>query len=37
MVRKKVILHFPRELLKEPIVHNLGQQFNLTTNIPWRR
>ena len=33
MVRKLVILNFPRELLKEPIIHNLGQQFNLVTNI----
>ena len=33
MVRKKVIMNFPRELLKEPIIHNLGQQFNVTTNI----
>jgi len=33
MVRKRVILHFPRELLKEPIIHNLGQQFNITINI----
>jgi len=33
MVRKKVIMHFPRELLREPIIYTLGQQFNVTTNI----
>ena len=33
MVKKLVILNFPRELLKEPIIHNLGQQFCLVTNI----
>ena len=24
---------FPPELIKEPIIHNLGQQFNIVTNI----
>ena len=33
MARKKVIMHFPRKLLKEPIVYTLGQQFNVATNI----
>ena len=33
MVNKLVLLNFPRELLKEPIIFNLGQQFNLVTNI----
>ncbi len=33
MAKKLVILNFPRELLKEPIIHNLGQQYNLITNI----
>ena len=33
MVRKRVILHFPREKLKDPIIHNLGQQFNITIKI----
>ena len=33
MAKKLVILNFPRELLKEPIIHNLGQQFCLMTNI----
>lgn len=33
MAKKIVILNFSRELLKEPIIHNLGQQFCLVTNI----
>ncbi|MCJ7769585.1 MAG: NIL domain-containing protein [Dehalococcoidales bacterium] len=33
MAKKLVILNFSRELLKEPIIHNLGQQFCLVTNI----
>lgn len=33
MVKKKVTLTFPRELLLEPIVYTVGRQFNLVTNI----
>ncbi len=33
MVKEQVILNFPRELLKEPIIHTLGQQFGVVTNI----
>ena len=33
MANKQVILNFPRELLKEPIIFNLGQQFNVVVNI----
>ena len=33
MVKRRVMLNFPQELLKEPIIYNLGQQFNLVTNI----
>ena len=33
MVKRKVILNFPRELLREPIIHNLGQQFGIVVNI----
>ncbi len=33
MAKKIVIFNFSRELLKEPIIHNLGQQFCLVTNI----
>ena len=33
VVKRRVILTFPQELLKEPVIHNLGQQFNVVTNI----
>jgi ABC-type methionine transport system ATPase subunit len=33
MVKRRVMLNFPQELLKEPIIYNLGQQFNVVTNI----
>ena len=33
MVTKRVILHFLEDSSSEPILFNLGQQFNLTTNI----
>ncbi len=33
MVKRRVMLTFPQELLKEPIIHNLDQQFNVVTNI----
>jgi len=33
MVKRKVMLTFPEELIREPIIYNLGQQFNLVTNI----
>ncbi len=33
MAKKQVILNFPRELLKEPIMHTLGQQFCIVINI----
>ena len=33
MVKRRIMLTFPQELLKEPIIHNLGQQFNVVTNI----
>jgi len=33
MVIRKVMLTFPEELLKEPIIYNLGQQFKVVTNI----
>ena len=33
MVKRRFMLNFPQELLKEPIIYNLGQQFNLVTNI----
>lgn len=33
MARKQVIFTFPEELIKEPIIYNLGQQFKVATNI----
>ena len=33
MVKRRIILTFTPELIKEPIIYNLGQEFNLVTNI----
>lgn len=33
MAKKKVALTVPQELLLEPIIHTMSQQFNLVTNI----
>ena len=33
MVKRHVMFTFPQELIKEPIIYNLGQQFNIITNI----
>ena len=33
MAKRQVMLTFHEELLHVPIIHNLGQQFNLVTNI----
>ena len=33
MVKRKAMFTFTKELIEEPIIYNLGQQFNLTTNI----
>lgn len=33
MIKRRVVLSFPTELLKEPIIYNLGQQFRVVTNI----
>jgi ABC-type methionine transport system ATPase subunit len=33
MAKYQVTLTFPEELLREPIIYNLGQQFNIVTNI----
>ena len=33
MVKQRLMFTFPPELIKEPIIHNLGQQFNIVTNI----
>ena len=33
MARKQVMFTFPEELVKEPIIYNLGQQFQVIPNI----
>jgi len=33
MVKRQVMFTFPPELIKEPIIYNLGQQFKVVTNI----
>ena len=33
MAKIEVILNFPQELLKEPIIYTLSQQFGVMTNI----
>jgi ABC-type methionine transport system ATPase subunit len=33
MAKQRVKFTFPQELIKEPIIHDLGRSFNLTTNI----
>ena len=33
MVKQQVMFTFPQDLIKEPIIYNLSQQFNVITNI----
>ena len=33
MVKKRVMFTFPEEVVREPIIYNLGQQFKVVTNI----
>lgn len=33
MVKRRVKFTFPQELIKEPIIYKLGQQFKVVTNI----
>ncbi len=33
MVKRQVMFTFPEELIREPIIYNLGQQFKVVTNI----
>jgi hypothetical protein len=33
MVKRGAKFTFPPELIKEPIIHNLGQRFKVVTNI----
>jgi ABC-type methionine transport system ATPase subunit len=33
MPKRRLILNYPKELLSEPIIYTISQQFNLATNI----
>jgi hypothetical protein len=33
MVKRRFIFTYPSELIREPIIYNLGEQFNIITNI----
>ena len=33
MAKRRLILTFSKELMRDPIIYNLGQQFNIVTNI----
>ncbi len=33
MAKRQVTFTFPQELIKEPIIYNLSQQFRVVTNI----
>jgi hypothetical protein len=33
MARRQVMFTFPQELIKEPIIYNLGQEFKVVTNV----
>jgi ABC-type methionine transport system ATPase subunit len=32
-IKRRLIFTYPAELISEPIIYNLGQQFNIMTNI----
>lgn len=33
MAKRRLMLTFPEELLREPVIYNLGQQFSIVINI----
>jgi hypothetical protein len=33
MVKRRLMFTYPPELIKEPVIHNLGEQFHIVTNI----
>ena len=33
MAKQQVMFTFPQELIKEPIIYNLGKKFGVVTNI----
>lgn len=33
MSRRRVYLNFPEQLITEPVIHTMGKQFDVVTNI----
>ena len=33
IVKKRLMFTYPPELIREPVLYNLGEQFNVITNI----
>ncbi len=33
MIKKQLMFTFPQELIREPIIYNLGRRFKVVTNI----
>lgn len=33
MAKKQLMFTFPEQLIREPVIYNLGKQFNVVTNI----
>ena len=33
IVKKRLMFTYPPELIREPVLYNLGEQFNVVTNI----
>ena len=33
MAKERVMFTFPREVIREPVIYNLGRQFNVVTNV----
>jgi L-aspartate semialdehyde sulfurtransferase ferredoxin len=33
IIKKRLMFTYPPELIREPILYNLGEQFNVVTNI----
>jgi hypothetical protein len=33
MAKRQVMFTFPQELIREPVIYSLGQQFKIVTNI----
>ena len=33
IIKKRLMFTYPPELIREPVLYNLGEQFNVVTNI----